>query len=568
LPFTARGDLRDHRAVPTSTATAPRGPVLRLVCINDVYTLENLPRLRTLAQRMRDDTQADLVLTTMAGDFVGPSLLSSLDLGRGMIDCMNAVPITHAVLGNHEDDIGAAELCARLHELRATVLSTNVIGLDPSLPTAQIVEVSGPGTRRVRVGLVGVVMDDAGIYRKRPFGGATLLPANETARRAARHLVSEEGCACVVPLTHQTMEADRALAEGARACGIPVIVGGHEHTAFLEQIAGTWVVKAGCDATHAVIVDLAWPAEAPPAGSPDLPEVRVRLESVAPYPEDPALRARVDGHLRALAALQSATLFSVGHAPERAAALHLGPGAPLSSVGTRARQTSLGTLLCSLLRDALEADACVMNGGGIRAAREYPTHFTYGDLEAEVPFDNEIVVVTMPGRVLAEAVAASRAHAPVESGGFLQVDDRMRIEPGTTQVVAVAGAPIDPARAYRVALVRDLFEGMDHIEPLVRFAREEPARIPPALSGRDVKHVLVEAFSRALWEQLGSFDAIDANHDGVVDAREIADAVARFTAEPASPITVDLLLKAIDADHDRLVSRAEAEAVKRRDGAG
>ena len=548
-----------------STPGAARGPRLRLVCINDVYTLENLPRLATLVRRAASVDPADVLVTSLAGDFVGPSMLSSLDAGKGMVDCMNAVPITHVVLGNHEDDIGPVELRARLHELRATCLSTNVLGLDPALPTAQILEVGGAASRRVRVGLVGVVMHDPSVYRGVPFGGATLLPANETALCAAAHLVAEEGCATVVPITHQTLEADRALARAfhdggsapkpppqallgvPRAPRFPIVVGGHEHTVAIEQIDGTWLIKAGSDAVHAIVVDLAWPAEAPPAGAPDLPEVSVRLEDVAAYPEDAALRARVSGHMRAVDALKAATL------------LHLQPGQRLSSVGTRAAQTTLGTLLCSLVRDTLGAGACLLNGGAIRAARDYDVRFTYGDLEAEVPFENELVVVPIPGGVLREAVAASRAHAPAESGGFLQVDDRAVVADPGAVLVSVDGRPLDEARVYRVALVRNLFEGMDHIEPLVRFARERPAAIPPPGSGRDVKVVLVEAFARALWAAFGPFESIDENHDGAIDAREVADAIARATAEPASPITVELLMRSLDVDRDHVISRAEAE---------
>jgi 2',3'-cyclic-nucleotide 2'-phosphodiesterase (5'-nucleotidase family) len=534
-----------------------RGPTLRLVCINDVYTLENLPRLRTLVQEQARVDPADVLLTTLAGDFVGPSMLSSLDAGRGMVDCLNAVPITVVMLGNHEADIPVEALRARIAEFRGTWLSTNVIGLDPALPTARILEIFHAGSRRVRVGLVAVVMDDAAVYCANPFGGATLLPANATALLAAAHLVEAEGCACVIPLTHQPMDADRALArstQSPRAPRFPVIVGGHEHVVDIEEIAGSWLVKAGSDAVHAVIVDLTWPATAPAAGQADLPVVRVRLEDVARYAEDASLRARVDGHMRAVGALQQATL------------LHLAPGEVLSSVGARAHQTTMGALLCARLRDALGAEAAIMNGGAIRAARTYERHFTYGDLEAEVPFENEVVVASLPGRVLREAIAASRAHAPLESGGYLQVDDGIVVDSADPRLISLGGAPLDDARDYRVALVRNLFEGLDHIEPLVRFAAESPARVPPAGSGRDVKVALVEAFSRALWDQFGAFDAIDADHDGLVDAREIADAITRVTAEPASPITVELLLKSLDADHDHRISRLEAESAHRQRG--
>jgi len=166
--------------------------------------------------------------------------------------------------------------------------------------------------------------------------------------------------------------------------------------------------------------------------------------------------------------------------------LHVQPGQHLSSVGARAKQTTMGTLLTSLLRDTMGAEACVLNGGGVRGARDYDVHFTYGDLEQEVPFENEVVVASIPGAVLREAIAASRAHAPAESGGFLQVDDRTEVAETGNLLVSIGGHPLDEARVYRVALVRNLFEGMDHIEPLVRFARESPASIPPPGSGRDV----------------------------------------------------------------------------------
>ena len=89
-----------------------RGPRLRVIGINDVYSLENLPRLASLVRHHAQEAPADLMLVTLAGDFVAPSLLGSLDFGRGMVDCLNAVGVTHAILGNHEDDLATGELLA------------------------------------------------------------------------------------------------------------------------------------------------------------------------------------------------------------------------------------------------------------------------------------------------------------------------------------------------------------------------------------------------------------------------------------------------------------------------
>jgi 2',3'-cyclic-nucleotide 2'-phosphodiesterase (5'-nucleotidase family) len=365
--------------------------------------------------------------------------------------------------------------------------------------------------------------------------------------REAERLMREERCVCVIPLTHQAITSDRDLAREAHSPPFPLIIGGHEHTPFVERADATWIVKAGTDAVHAVIVDLAWP-DAPPSNGPDLPAVTVRLDNVARYPEDSTLRRRVDGLMRRVHALETAMLVK------------LAPGEALSSIGTRAHQTSMGALICSRVRDALGAEGCLFNGGGIRGNRAYAGHVTYGDLKAEVPFDNELVVATLPGCVVSEAVFASRTIAPAESGGFLQVDDRMAVDP-SGRVTAIDGAPLAPERDYKIAIVRDLFDGMDHNEPLIRFARHYPNKVPPVTSGRDVKLVLVDAFSIALWNQLGGFDAVDANHDGRVTETEIAAAVARFTAEAPSEITADLVMHALDTDHDHTVSRSESDAV-------
>lgn len=504
---------------------------LRIVSVNDVYSLENLPRLRSLVAHHATHDPADALLVVLAGDFLAPSILSSLDGGRGMVDCLNRVPITHVVLGNHEDDLDTDTLRARLRELNATVLATNLRGFDDALPTHDVIVVGD-----VRVGLVGVLDGDPTLYRRPPFAGATIAKANETACREAERLLAE-GCTSVIAITHQRVADDRALARMEPR--LPVILGGHEHDGLLEEIDGTWLVKAPAEADRAVIVDLEWADRASP------PTVRARFEDVADHEEDEPLRRRVDKHMTRVRELETATLLLL---PE---------GQGVSSIGTRKQQTSMGTLLCSRLRDALGAEGCVFNGGGIRGAREYQGQFTYGDLKTEVPFDNEIVVVHLPGRVVREAVAASRAKAPAESGGFLQVDDRMRVD-ATNEVVEIDGAPLDPERRYRIALVRNLFEGMDHVEPLVRFAREDPQAIPMATSGREVKVVLVAAFAAKLWEQLGGLEGVDADRDGAVTKQELVDAIARVARKPPSEMAAQLVLDAIDHDRDGKITREDA----------
>ena len=71
--------------------------------------------------------------------------------GRGMVECLNALGVTHVTLGNHEDDIATPELSARLRELACPCLGTNVRGFHPELPVHDVIDVGD-----VKVGLVGV----------------------------------------------------------------------------------------------------------------------------------------------------------------------------------------------------------------------------------------------------------------------------------------------------------------------------------------------------------------------------------------------------------------------------
>lgn len=519
-----------------------RGPTLRLVCVNDVYLLDHLPRLRALVHHHATVAPADLLLVTLAGDFLAPSLLSSLDHGEAMVDCLNAVPVTHVTFGNHEDDVPFADLQRRAKEFRGTWLNTNLRDFPVELPPHQRLTLAAPDARTVTVALVGVVSSSSSLYRPGPFGGLPIAPANASAIAEAKKLMAA-GAGCVLALTHQSLEDDRALAAQTEV-HFPLLVGGHEHEAHIEAVGGTHIVKAGMDATHAVVVDLRWPDEAPPSGVADLPRVELRLEDVRAWPDDAGLRARVEHHLEKVRALRGATL------------LKLAPGEVLSSVGSRMQQTSFGAMVCSRVRDALGADVTLLNGGGIRANTEHRDTLTYGELEAELPFDNEVVVVTIAGATLRDVVAESRARAPTPWAAFLQVDDGVTVD-DAGRITAIGGDALDEARSYRVATVRLLLAGLDGLDTLRRFAREHPERVPPADAGRELKTVLVETFALGLWRALGAFEAVDTDGDGRVSPDDLRAAVARYDST-APPLLLEGMIRALDADGDRVITREEA----------
>ena len=102
--------------------------------------------------------------------------------------------------------------------------------------------------------------------------------------------------------------------------------------------------------------------------------------------------------------------------------------------------------------------------------------------QRELPFPTKMVVVSLPGAVLRDAVAHSRAGpADKERRAYLQLDDgveTVETAEGEHAIVAVGGAPFDAGASYSVAVPRNLLKGAFEIEPLVAWAKEHAASLP------------------------------------------------------------------------------------------
>ena len=74
------------------------------------------------------------------------------------------------------------------------------------------------------------------------------------------------------------------------------------------------------------------------------------------------------------------------------------------------------------MREALNADVGVINGGGIRGDRVIPPGpLTRRDLYELLPFSNTVMKVELTGAALRQALEHGLAQADNQGGGFLQV---------------------------------------------------------------------------------------------------------------------------------------------------
>jgi 2',3'-cyclic-nucleotide 2'-phosphodiesterase (5'-nucleotidase family) len=455
--------------------------------VNDVYQHApqdgqgGLAELATLIDRERAEARGP-VFFTFGGDLISPSLASSETKGRHMIELFNALGPDAAVLGNHEFDFGPEIAAQRIADSSFPWLAANVKGPDgqPFGGTkATLLKAAGG----LSVGFVGVLTADTARLSQ---AAGVVFDAELPALRQAVAALRAQGASLVVALTHLDLAEDRRAAH--EVPGLDLILGGHDHEPSTLQEGRVLLVKAGSDARWLAKVRLTVQPPAEPGarahvhsmGWEFIPNVRVE-PSPRLAPMVAAIEARLNQDLsQPLARLE----------------------APLDSrvAVVRQQEAAIGNLFADALRAHFDAQVALINGGGFRGNREYPTGygFTRRDLLSEVPFGNAVTLLDLSGAELLQALENGLSEAEGESGRFPQVSG-VRLtyslaKPAGSRIeqVLVGDAPLDPARRYTLATTDYLAAGKDGYDVLHR------ARVRVDSSGGPLLvNVVAEAMTRS-----------------------------------------------------------------------
>ena len=522
---------------------------LRILQINDVYELENMASLATIVQQSRSEG-ADGFLFVLAGDFVGPSLLSSLDKAASMVDCLNAVGVTHVCLGNHETDISLKALAKRVAQSNFVWINSNmrefndILGVE--LPAYEIVTVQSTTdpTCSKRVALLGLLTNDPSLYRPGSFGNATISPVVETTQTLLEELQSLN-VDFILPLTHQSMPEDRTFCQTFGGARFPIVLGGHDHIPMDETIDGARVFKTGMDAHHVGIIDIRW------SPGTDTPEIKVKLVRTADYPADPDVAQRVASHKQLLKELERARLFRVGTWMDERLRRQ-GKEQVFSTRNNRQLPSTGSTALATILRMGMRCPCAIINAGSIRGNKDYAddSFFTWSDLMAEIPFPTTMTTCYLPGSILEAAITHSRLASwedpPLAKGGYLHTCTNIVYNDEKRCIESIQGEPFDPDRVYLTAMPEQFFLGIDNHEPLLKWAATQERFQEDA--ARPAKLVIVEVFSTLLWLQLGSFAELDTDADGRITREDVAKRCVSLFGPQIADLIVDNVLSVADLD--------------------
>lgn len=443
-----RAQVQEEPAHPR--ARAP----LTILQINDVYStvpvdgVGGLARVAAIKKELVAQGRNPLLM--IGGDFLSSSVASTVFKGEQMIAALNATGLDVATLGNHEFDFGVDLLIARMQQARWQWVVANIIDRQTNSLIAgaspYVIRTAGP----LKVGIIGLCIVNESMTSPALRERLRMVDPIEAAARYIPEM-RQAGADVIVALTHLNFADDRALA--ARFPDIDIIVGGHEHFPITAVEGRTLISKAGSEARFVARIDVNKRDQVPLERYFELVPVTSAIK------DDPATAAVVEEW--------EARLGREMDVPVGSSRVTL----EARDVRLRASEVNLGDLIADAMRQQAGTDVAIMNSGGIRGNREYPSGpLTRRMLVQMLPFNNTVCTIEVTGQQLLRALNHGVSRLPLASGQFPQVSGMtfrvLASAPAGDRVrdLRINGTPVDRTATYTLALPDYLFNGGDGYE--------------------------------------------------------------------------------------------------------
>ncbi len=418
-----------------------------ILTFNDVYDIHPKPskmggfaKLQSMLKKERMKLKNHI--TTMNGDFLFPSILSTFDKGKHRIELFNAMGVDLVVLGNHEFDFGPDIVKERISESNFLWFGANTYDLEGNYFTGEkqtlIKDVDG-----VKVGFFGIVTNETPILSSCD-NKVLFCPLIHTAKRMCRQL-KEEGADVIVALTHLFIAEDRKLAKEVPE--IDVILGGHDHDPIMWFENNTMIMKTGQNAYFLGRIDLQIEIDKTENG-----------RAVHIFPSWEIILNRDDEP-------DETVQVMVDHYDKNFQDIGLKPLALTKSTldsrhsVIRSRESTMASLILDALKEDLGAECALMSGGIVRGDRLYRpgASITYKDLMQELAFDNHNVLLEAKGVDILKALENGVSQCEDLAGRFPQVsgmevffNENNRVGERIIEVL-INGQTLDVSRSYKLA---------------------------------------------------------------------------------------------------------------------
>jgi len=399
--------------------------------------LGGIARRAALIKQIKSQTAGTLVLD--AGDVFQGTPIYTFYLGEADYKAMDQAGYDATTVGNHELDNGLANLLKQMQGRSFKIINSNMQDRDGKniFMRKHVFERNG-----LKIGVFGILGEDAhGAVAKKYQQDYVLLPPVKVAQELVHELRKEADL--VVMLSHSGLEEDTDLAKQVK--GIDLIVGGHSHTKLdvpREVMNGDWRTL--------VVQGFQWGEY---LGRLDLKVDNGRIVSY-----DGKLLPITNALQEDKIVAETVESYNAKIAKEMAVVVAQAPKG-LSSEGKYQGDSPLGNWTADMLKSISGADVGIVNSGGLRASF-HPGNVTVGDVYSVFPFDNAVVTVDMPGKLMQQMLDTTASY--LGGSGFLQFSGvTFRIDGKKAKDVLVNGKPLDPKRTYKVATIDYVAQGGD-----------------------------------------------------------------------------------------------------------
>jgi 2',3'-cyclic-nucleotide 2'-phosphodiesterase (5'-nucleotidase family) len=339
----------------------------------------------------------------------------------------------------------------RVAEARFQVLGANAIDSTGTLIEGTLATWTrevGPYT----VGFIGLTTPETPEISSAE--GVTFKPLVETARALSGNLRSN-GADLVVALAHTGIAEDLELVNGDS--GIDILLSGHDHLEITYYNGQRAFVEAGSQGEKLMVVEVVMDTVESRGKQVFTWEPQFRIVSTAGVEPDAAMAAKVQGYLDQLSKELDVALGK--------------SSTPLDSrrASVRGGETAIGNLIADAMRQGVNADVAITNGGGIRGDKTYDAGVTLTrrDIQSELPFGNRTVKLQVTGEQLMEALEHGVSKVEEGAGRFpstsgLAMTWSRSAAPGErVKSVTVNGKPLEMMATYTVATNDFMAKGGD-----------------------------------------------------------------------------------------------------------
>jgi 5'-nucleotidase/UDP-sugar diphosphatase len=454
-----------------------------------------------LAARVRAEKAHDPEGTVLldAGDLLQGGAIANLTEGRAVVELANLLGNDAAAIGNHEFDLSADALKARLAESRFPWLAANVFEDATHRPldgTRPFVLLKRRGLRIAVIGLTTQSTVETGVPKR--VASYRFENPGEAARRLLEELLPARADVAIL-LTHigafpsrgsdgftgELVELVDALGELPAAIrGSVAVVGGHTHQRIAQEIDGIPVLQPGASGRFLGRMGLDIVRGNLGGGGRIVASELDILPIFADEGEgDAAAAALVARHQEAVAPILDEVLGEAAMELDRV----LG------------QESRLGNLLTDVIRETFDVELVFQNMLGVRRPIDAGP-IRYGEVFDALPFDNTVVLLKLSGvEVDALLEQAGRRQRFLYVSGLRYVLDLNAPE---GERVEIEGG-LDAQREYTVAVNDFLAEGGDGLTLL----KEQGGY-------RNTGRLLRDVLADAIRAETAAGRAVKAEHDG------------------------------------------------------